>query len=126
MTFNRQKTADLFDPTSDVFLASSADGLNWSIPQQVTSDSLDQTPDLWPNLVFAPVAQQWYLNWTSTAFVSGGAIALPIGGQYATNAIDLYKRSGIVGWSIRTAGPLAIWVNSTTRTPQLWSAIAPF
>jgi len=126
MVFNRQATSNLFDPTSDVFVATSTDGLNWNAPVQITSDAMDRVHDLWPNFVFAPVAQQWYLSWTSTAYSTGGVVLLPLNGQYPAQAIDLQASKNVGGWSTRVAGPLLIWVNSTTGTPQLWAALNLF
>jgi hypothetical protein len=123
MVLNRQASADLIDPTSDVFLASSSDGLAWGAPFQITANAADNVFDLWPNFIFAPVANQWYLSWTSTAFTNGGVVVLPLGGQYPVQAVDLDTARGVVGWSTRAAGALMIWVNSTTGTPQLWAGL---
>ena len=50
-------------------------------------------------------------------------MVLPLGGQYPVQAIDLNSTRGVTGWSTRVAGPLMIWVNSTTGTPQLWAGL---
>jgi hypothetical protein len=133
LVFQRQATDNLFDPTGDLMLSSSTNGITWTVPTQITSDPSDSEFDLFPNFIFAPKLGQWTISWLTTHVNSttGGIFNLPLNksGQYPAAAIDLSSIIGISGWSTRIASPssgksLIVFVSSSTGKPQLWSVMA--
>jgi hypothetical protein len=127
MIFQRHDTDNFLDSTSDLFVATSADGLAWNAPVQITSDMADAQPDLFANFYLAPIYGQWITSWTSTSFSTGGIVNLPVGGA---SPIDLTPILGMGGWSTRVAPAsgslsLLVFVSSVSGTAQLYSVILP-
>jgi hypothetical protein len=144
MTFNRQLSKNLLDPTSDVYTSTSPDGLTWSSPTQITSDSNNVIPDLWPGFVWGPTTMTWYVTWASGREQStgtwyfppsidpgGGMLALPLNGAFPADLIDMPSQHHMTGWDTRAAGSLIVWVNTTAMCnsmpciPQLFVMTNP-
>jgi hypothetical protein len=136
LVFQRHVTESIFDPTSDLFVATSSDGLfdNWSEGPQITSDPNDSIHDLFPSVQWIPSAQKWYVTWSSMQYPQGsraGIIGLPIDqlDQFPQAAVDFSGQVKLGGWSARTAVGstanktlLAFVSNSSTPTPQLFTS----
>ena len=127
MIFQRQDTDYILDSTSDLFIADSADGLDWSDPVQITSDGSDSQPDLFASFYPAPLFGPWMMSWTSTSFSVGGIVNRPVGGPAP---IDMTPILGMGGWSTRVAQAqgglsLLVFVAGVSGTPQLYSVILP-
>jgi hypothetical protein len=93
--------ADLFDPSSDVFYAESADGESWSV-EQVSVDPLDDQNDITPTLFFDHAGTP-FLAWATIAFGDPAAdlVAVPVSARaaYPTSAQLLTAAPGVADHS---------------------------
>jgi hypothetical protein len=124
LAFHRQDTDNLLDPTSDIFVSESSDGLSWSAPTPVTADVPDSKADLFSSYFRSPLLDRWVLSWTRS---TGGLAALPVGDS---SPVDLTPVLGMGGWSPRTAPAsgglsLLVFVSAGSGTPQLYAVILP-
>jgi hypothetical protein len=111
-------------PRSDLFLATSADGLAWSAPRQVTSDA-DNVVHLYPDLV-ADAADSLSVVWLSTRQGSPRVFELPLAdvSRYPTGVTPLGQLPA--GYSHRlvettTSGVyLAVWVQGPDGTQDIY------
>ena len=99
--------------TSDVLVATSGDGDDWSAPRPVTDDDEAGVVDVFPAL-FADLAGAWSLVWVTTAIESSGSVIdLPVAGAYPAERAALPQ---MTGYSPRIAATptegvfLGIWV----------------
>jgi hypothetical protein len=136
LVFQRHVTESIFDPTSDLFVATSCFGLfdNWCAGPHITSDPNDSIHDLFPSLQWIPSAQKWYVTWSSMQYPQesrAGIIGLPIDqlDQFPQAAADFSGQVKLGGWSARAAvgsaankTRLVFVSNNSTPTPQLFTS----
>lgn len=97
--------------SAELFTATSTDGLTWTSPAQVTSDTeIDVFPDL-----YATSDHDLALAWVTTAIdMNGSVVGLPLGGVYPTDRTDL----PLTGYSPKVAAThtpgvyLGAWVDA--------------
>ena len=94
-------TADLFDPSSDVFYAESMDGETWTV-DQVSIDPLDDQNDLTPTLFFDHAGVP-HIAWTTIALGDPAAdlVQVPVSerGLYPDSARTLDPALGVADHS---------------------------
>jgi len=99
--------------TSDVLVATSADGDAWSEPRAVTDDDEAGAVDVFPAL-FADHAGAWSLLWVTTAIEpTGSVIDLPVDGAYPTDRAAVPAMTGYSPRIAPTPTPgvfLGVWV----------------
>jgi hypothetical protein len=99
--------------TSDVLVATSADGDAWSAPRAVTDDDEAGAVDVFPAL-FADHAGAWSLVWVTTAIEpTGSVVGLPVDGAYPADRAAIPEMTGYSPRIAATPTPgvfLGVWV----------------
>jgi hypothetical protein len=110
------------NPTSDLMVATSADGDTWSEPRAITDDDEGGVLDVFPSL-YADHAGAWSLLWVTSALEpTGTVVRLPIGGAYPADRGEL---PAMTGYSPRVAATptdgvfLGAWVEGATGAQDI-------
>jgi hypothetical protein len=127
MVWVQLASGSYLDPTTDLYYATSADGVDWSNVTAITSDDASGYVDSLPNLYFDGAA--WQVLWTSTATNANGAILqLPLAqyASYPAGRIDASAAHGMNGYSAVAAPTdtmnqfLGVWVSGAGGSNRLY------
>jgi len=99
------------DPTSDVFYATSSDGLVWSAPTTVTDDDDVEVLDLFPS-IYSSLSDESFLTWVSTAGAKPQSVSLSV------TKLDNYP-SGTVDLPVEPQQPRI----ASTNTPDVYIGV---
>ena len=99
------------DPTSDVFYATSADGLSFASAVSVTDDDAAGALDLFPSF-YSNLSDEWSLMWVSTATAEAKSLSL------ALSKLDGYP-NGTVDLPLESQQPRV----SSTDTPGVYLGV---
>ena len=125
--------SNYFDSTTDLFRATSSDGVSWTGVFAITNDDASGFVDSIPSLYASADRSRWFILWTSTgptAPATPKILDLALGDAYPAAALDATAAHGMLGYSahaVATDTPrlyLGVWVHDIGSKRLEWQLFA--